>query len=61
MKQYSEKSGPYTVCSIGGPFGHPDAVYEWWFGREQMDVNLPSAEAAREACRAHAKAQKAAA
>lgn len=58
---YFERSGAYTVCSIGGHFGHPNAVYEWWFGREQMDVNLPTAEAAREACRAHAMAQRVAA
>lgn len=56
-----EKSGLYTVCSIGGPFGHPDAVYEAYFGKENLEVNLPSAEAAREVCRAHAKARKEAA
>lgn len=59
---YFEKSGPYTVCSIGGHFDDPQAKYEAWFrGSEQLDVNLPSAEAAREVCRAHAKAMKEAA
>lgn len=58
---YHEISGAYTVCAIGGDFDSPDAVFEAWRGKEQLDVNLASAEAAREACRAHAKAQKAAA
>lgn len=57
---YSEKSGAYTVCSIGGPFGSPDAVYEAYFGKENLDVNLPTAEAAREVCRQHAMAREAA-
>ena len=58
---YFEKSGPYTVCSIGGAFGDPNVKYEWWFRGQQFDVNLPSAEAAREACRTHAKTQRVAA
>lgn len=58
---YFEKSGPYTVCSIGGPFGSREAVYEAYFGKENLEVNLPSADAAREVCRSHAKALKEAA
>lgn len=58
---YFERSGNYIICSIGGPFGHPDAVYEAYFGKENLEVNLSSAEAAREVCRAHAKAQREAA
>lgn len=59
--KYHETSGGYTVSSIGGDFDSPDAVFEAYFGRENLDVNLPTAEAAREVCRAHAKAQKEAA
>lgn len=58
---YFEKSGGYTVCSIGGAFDSPEAVYEAYYGKENLAVNLPTAEAAREVCRAHAKAQKVAA
>lgn len=58
---YFERSGDYTVCSIGGPFGSPEAVYEASHLKENIGVNLPSAEVAREVCRVHAKAQKAAA
>lgn len=56
-----ESSGEYTICSIGGAFGDPNAVYEAYFGKENLEVNLPTAEAAREVCRAHAKAQREAA
>jgi hypothetical protein len=59
--KYHERSGPYIVCSIGGAFDSPDAVYEAWHGKENLAVNLPTAEAAREVCRAHAKAQRVAA
>jgi hypothetical protein len=59
--KYFETSGPYTVCSIGGDFDSHDAVFEAWHGKENLDVNLPTTEAAREVCRAHAKQQKAAA
>lgn len=58
---YHERSGAYTVCSIGGDFDSPDAAFESWHGKENLAVNLPTTEAAREVCRAHAKAQKAAA
>lgn len=58
---YHESSGPYTACSIGGDFDSPDAVFEAWHGKENLEVNLPTAEAAREVCRAHAKAQREAA
>lgn len=57
--KYHEKSGSYTVSSIGGDFDSPDAVFEASYGKENLDVNLPTAEAAREVCRAHAKALKA--
>jgi hypothetical protein len=59
--KYHETSGPYTVSSIGGAFDSPEAVYEAWHGKENLDVNLPTAEAAREVCRAHAKALRVAA
>lgn len=58
---YFEKSGPFTVCSIGGDFDSLDALFEAWRGKEQLEVNLPTAEAAREVCRAHSKAMKVAA
>lgn len=58
---YHETSGPYTICAIGGEFDSPESVYEAWHGKENLDVNLPTAEAAREVCRAHAKALKEAA
>lgn len=59
--KYYEKSGGYTVCSIGGDFDSPEAVYEAWYGKENLNVNLPTAEAARDVCRVHAKAQRVAA
>jgi hypothetical protein len=61
MKKYFETSGPYTVCSIGGAFGSAEAVYEAWYGKENLEVNLPTSEAARDMCRAHAKQLKVAA
>ena len=58
---YYEKSGAYTVCSIGGPFGSPDATYEAWHYSENLAVNLRSATAARTICREHAIKRQAAA
>lgn len=51
---YHEASGPYTACSIGGDLESPNAVFEAWHQREQLAVNLPTLEAAREVCRQHA-------
>lgn len=59
--KYHETSGPYSVCSIGGGFGSPEAVYEAWYAKENLAVNLPTAEAACEVCREHAKARRVAA
>lgn len=61
---YHERSGTdsqYTVCSIGGPFGDARATYEAWHYRECLAVKCRTAEEAREACRDHARQQRAAA
>lgn len=58
--KYHETSGQYTICSIGGDFDSPDAVFEAYYGKEELEINLPNAEAAREVCRKHAMARKAA-
>jgi hypothetical protein len=47
-------SGQYTVCWVSGK-------YEAWHLQEQLEVNLTTAEEAREICRTHqAKAAQAA-
>lgn len=56
---YHEASacGRYTVCAIGPqPYR-----FEAWREQTQLAVNLPSAAAAREACRHHAETQREAA
>lgn len=51
---YHEASdcGGYTVCAIGGRDG---VKFEAWRGKQQLAVNLETAEEAREVCRVDAK------
>lgn len=49
--QYHEVSdcGQYTCCWVSG-------MFEAWFGKQQLEVSLSTAEDARNVCRSH-KAQ----
>jgi hypothetical protein len=45
VSNYCVKRGDWTICRIGGPDGWR---YELWKLNEQLEVNLPDAEAAIE-------------
>jgi hypothetical protein len=45
VSDYCIRNGDYTICRIGGADG---SRYELWKLKEQLAVNLPSAQAAIE-------------
>lgn len=52
--RYSMHAREYSVCKVASARGW---TYECWLGREQLEVGLASAEAARDWCQQHFQQQ----